>query len=135
MNRTFGNCHSVAKSCPTLSDPMVCCTPVSFIPTISQSLLQLLSIDSVMPSNHLVLCCPVLLLSSVFPSIRVFSNESVLHIKCLKYWSFIFSFSPFNKYLGLIYFSIDLFDLLAVEGTLKSLFQHHNLKASIFKPL
>ena len=97
--------------------------------------IQLLSIESVMPSNHLVLCCPVLLLSSVFPSIRVFSNESVLHIKCLKYQSFIFSFSPFNKYLGLISFSIDLFDLLAVQGTLKSLFQHHNLKASIFQPL
>ena len=102
---------------------------VSF--TISQSLLKLMSIESVMPSNHLILCCPLLLLPSVFPSIRVFSNESALRIKCPKYWSFNFSISPSNEYSGLISFGMDWFDLLAVQGTLKSLLQHHSLKASI----
>src|SRR5574341_461489 len=91
-----------------------------------------MSIESVMPSNHLILCYPLLLLPSIFPSIRVFSNESVLHIRWPKYWSFSFSISPSNEYSGLIPFRIDWFDLLAVQGILKSLLQHHNSKASIF---
>ena len=84
-----------------------------------------------MPSNHLILCHPLLLLSSIFPSIRVFSSESVLHIRCLKYWSFSFSISPYNEYSGLISIWIDWFDLLAVQGTLKSLLQHRSSKVSI----
>ena len=98
--------------------------------TNSQSLLRLMSIESVMPSNHLVLCRPLLLLPSTFPSIRVFSNESVLHIRWPKYWSFSFSISPSNEYSGLISFKIDWFDLLAVQETLKSL-PNHSSKASI----
>jgi len=90
-----------------------------------------MSIESVMPSNHLILCHPLLLLPSVFPSIRVFTSESVLHIRWPKYWSF--SFSPSNEYLGLISFRIDWFDLLAVQGTLKSLLQYHSSKASILQ--
>ena len=90
-----------------------------------------MSFESVMPSNHLILCHPLLLLPSIFPSIRVFSNESVLHIRWPKYWSFSFSISPSNEYPGLILFRIDWFDLLAVQETLKSLLQHHNSKASI----
>ena len=101
--------------------------------TNSWSLLKLMSIESVMPSNHLILCHPLLLLPSIFPSIRVFSNESVLHIMWPKYWSFSFSISPSNQYLGLISFRIDWLDLLAVQGTLKSLLQHHNSKASILR--
>ena len=89
--------------------------------TIYQSLLKLMSIESVMPSNHLILCCPLLLLPSIFPSIRVFSNESVLRIRRPKYWSFSFSISLSNDYAGLISIRIDWFDLLAVQGTLKSL--------------
>ena len=89
-----------------------------------------MSIKSVMPSNHFILCCPLLLLPSIFPSIRVFSNESVLHIRWPKYWSFSFSISPSKEYSGLISFSIDWFDLLAVQGTLKSLLKHHSSKAS-----
>ena len=98
----------------------------------SQSLLKLMSIESVMPSNHLILCCPLFLLPSIFPSIRVFSNESVLCIRWPKYWSFSFSISPSNEYSGLIFFRMDWWDLLAVQGTLKSLLQHHGSKASIF---
>ena len=103
--------------------------------TIYQSLLRLMSIESVMPSNHLILCYPLLLLPSIFPSIRVFSNESTLHIRWPKYWSFSFSFSisPSNEYLGFISFRIDWFDLFAVQGTLKSLLQHHSLKAYILQ--
>ena len=97
----------------------------------SQSLLKLTSIKSVMPSNHLILCHPLLLLPSIFPSIRVFSIESVLHIRWPKYWSFSFSISPFNEYSGLISFRMDWLDLLAVQGTLKSLLQLHSSKASI----
>ena len=97
-----------------------------------QSLLKLMSIESVMPSNHLILCRPLLLPPSIFPSIRGFSNESVLHIRWPKYWSFSFSISPYNEYSGLISFRIDWFDLLAVQGTLKSLLQH-NSKASILQ--
>ena len=90
-----------------------------------------MSIESVMPSNHLILCCPLLLLTSIFLSIRVFSNESVPHIRWPKYWSFRFSISPTNEHLGLISFGMGWLDLLAVQGTLKSLFQHHSSKASI----
>ena len=95
------------------------------------SLLKLMSIELVMPSNHLILCHPLLLLSSIFPSIRVFSNESVLCIRWPKYWSFSFSINPSNEYSGLISLRIDWLDLLAVQGTLKSLLQHHSSKASI----
>ena len=97
----------------------------------SQSLLRLMSIEVVMPSNHLILCCPLLLLPSIFPSIRVFSNDSVLHIGWPKYWSFRFSISPSNEYSRLISFRMDWLDLLAVQGSLKSLLQHHSSKASI----
>ena len=92
-----------------------------------------MSIESVVPSNHLILCCPLLLLPSIFPSIRVFSNESVLPIRWPKYWSFSFSISPSNKHSGLIYFRMDWLDLLAIQGTLKSLLQHHSSKASILQ--
>ena len=95
------------------------------------NLLKLMSVESVMPSNHLILCHPLLLLPSVFPSIRVFSNESVLQIRWPNYWSFSFSISPSNKYSGLIFFRMDCFKLLAFRGTLKRLLQHHNSKASI----
>ena len=94
-------------------------------------LLELMSIESVMPSNHLILCCPLLLLPSIFPSIRVISNESALRIRWPKYWSFSFNISPSNEYSGLISFRKDWLDLLAVQGTLKSLLQHHSSKASI----
>ena len=101
--------------------------------TISRSLLKLRSITSLLPSNHLILCHPLLLLPSVFHSIRVFSSESALHISWTKYWSFGFSISPSNKYSGLISFRMDWFDLLAVPGTLKSLLQHHSSKASVLQ--
>ena len=101
--------------------------------TNSWSLLKLMSIKLVMPSNCLILCCPLLLMPSIFPSIRVFSNESILHIRWPKYWSFSFSISPSNKYSGLISFRIDWLDLLAVQGTLKSLLQYHSSKASILR--
>ena len=97
----------------------------------SQTLLKLMSIESVMPSNHLILCRPLLLLPSIFPNIRVFSNESVLHMRWPKCWSFSFSISPSNEYSGLISFRMDWLDFLAVQGTLKSLLQHHSSKASI----
>ena len=99
--------------------------------TNSWSSLKLMSIESVMPSSHLILCHPLLLLPSIFPSIRVFSNELVLHIKWPKYWSFSFSISPSSEYLGFISFRMDWLDLLAVQGTLKSLIQHHSSKASV----
>ena len=102
--------------------------------TNSQSLLKLISIELVMPSNRLILCCPLLLLPSIFPSIRVFSNASALHIRWPKYWSFSFSISLSNEYSGLISFRMDRLDLLAVQGTLNSLFQHHSSKASILCP-
>src|SRR5574341_145380 len=109
----------------------VCQASLSF--SISQSLLKLMSIESVMPSNHLILCRPLLFLSSIFPSIRVFSNESVLHIRWPKYRNFSFTISPSNEYSGLISFRMDWFDLLAVQETLKSLLQHHSSKASILQ--
>ena len=110
---------SVAQSCPTLCDPMDCSTLASPSITNSQSLLKLMSIELVMPSN-------LLLQTSIFPSIRVFSNKSVLHIRWPKYWSFSFSISSSNEYSGLISFRMDWLDLLAVQGTLKSLLQHHS---------
>ena len=99
--------------------------------TNSQSLLKFMSIELVMPSNHLILCFPLLLLPSIVPSIRVFSNESVLHIRWPKYWSFSFNISPSNEYPGMNSFRVDWLDLLAVQGTLKCLLQHHSSKASI----
>ena len=101
--------------------------------TFSRSLLRFMSIESVMLSNHLILCRPLLFLPSIFPSIRVFSNESVLHIRWPKYWSFSFSISPSNEYSGLISFRIDWLDLLAIQGTLKNLLQYHSSKALILR--
>ena len=112
--------------------PWTAALQASLFFTVSQSYLKLMSTESVMLSNHLILCYP-LLLPSVFPSIKVFSNESALHIRWPKFWSFSFSFSPFSEYSGLISFMIDWFDLLAVQGTLKSLLQHHSSKASILQ--
>ena len=100
-------------------------------PSPSQSLLKLMSIKLLMPSNHLILCCPLLLLPTIPPCIRVFSNESTLPIRWPKYWSFSFNISPSNEHIGLISFQMDWLDLLAVQGTLKSLLQNHNSKASI----
>ena len=111
--------------------PWTAALQASLSNTSSQNSLKLMSIESMMPSNHLILCYPLLLLPSIFPSIRVFSSESVLHIRWLKYWSFSFSISPSNEYSGLVSFRMDWFDLLAVQGTLKSLLQHHSSKASI----
>ena len=101
--------------------------------TNSWSLLKLMSIKTVMPSNHFILCRPLLLLPSIFPSIRVITNESVLHLRWPKYWSFSFSISPSNEYSGLISFRMDWLDLLAVQGTLRGLLQHHSSKASVFR--
>ena len=132
-------CESVISSVQSLSRVQIFAIPwtaahqASLSITNSRSLLKLMSIESVMPSNYLILCRPLLLLPSVFPSIRVFSNESVLHIRWSKYWSFSFSISPSNEYSGLISFRINWFDLLAVQGTLKSLLQHHNSKASVLQ--
>ena len=111
--------------------PWTAAHQVSLSITNSRSLLKLMSIESVMPSNHLILCRPLLLSSSIFPSVRVFSNESALSIRWPKYWSFSFSISPSNEHSGLISFRMDWLDLLAVQGTLKSLLQHHSSKASI----
>ena len=111
--------------------PWTAAHQVSLSNTDSRSLLRLLAIESVIPSNHLILCRPLLLLPSIFPSIRVFSNESVLCIRWPKCWSYNFSISPSIEYSGLIYFRMDLLDLLAVQGTLKSLLQHRSSKASI----
>ena len=114
-----------------ISTPWAAAYQASLSFTIPRSLLILMSIELMMPSNHLILCCSLLLLSLIFPSIRVFSSESVLHIRWPKYWSFSFSIISSNEYSWLISFRIDLFDPLAVQGTLNSLLQHHNLKASI----
>ena len=110
---------------------MDCRFPGSLSFTISQSMLKLMSTELVMPSNHLILCCPLLFLPSIFPSIKVFSNESALCIRWPEYWSFSFSISPSREYSGLISFRMNWFDLLAVQGSLKSLLQHHSLKASV----
>ena len=124
-------CYLVAQSCPTLCELMTAACQACLSFTITQSLLIFTSIESVMPSNHLIFCRPLPLLPLIFPSIMVFSNESVLHISWPKYWNFSFSLSPSNDYSGLISFRIDWFDLFAVQGTLKSLLQHHNLKTSL----
>ena len=124
---------SVTQSCLTLCNPWTIACQASLYITNSQSLLKLMSIESVIPSNHLFLYCPLLLLPSIFPSIRVFSSESVLCIRWPKYWSFSFSSSPSNEYSGLIAFRMDWLDLLAVQGTLKSLLQHHSSEASVLQ--
>ena len=122
-------CCLVTQSCPTLWDPMDCSTPgfsvLHYLPEFAQIQVHWVG------DAHLILCCPLLFLPSIFPSIRIFSNESAFPIRWPKYWSFIFSISPSNEYPGLISFRIDWFDVLAVQGTLKSLPQHHNLKASM----
>ena len=124
---------SVAQACPTLCDPIDCSMPG--IPVHHQllSLFKLMFIELVMPSNHFILCHPLLPLPPIFPSIRVFSNESVLHIRWPKYWSFSFNISPSNEYSGLISFRMDWLDLFAIQGTLKSLLQYHSIKASILQ--
>ena len=125
--RVYQFSHSVVSNSAT---PW---TQASLSITNSQSLHKLMSIASVMPSNHLILCHPLLLLSSIFPSVRVFSKKSVLRIRWPKYWSFSFSISPSNEYSGLISFRMDWLDSLAVQGTLKSLLQHHSSVASILQ--
>ena len=126
-------CCLVATPCLTFHDPRTAAHQASLSFTISQSLLNLMPIESVMPSNHLILCHPLLLLPSIFTSLRAFSNELTLHIRWPKYWSFSFRINPSNEYSGLIFFRIDWFDLFAVQGILKSLIQHHSLKASVLQ--
>ena len=118
---TFSSVHSVAQSCPTLCNPWIAACQASLSITNSQSSLKLMSIESVMLSRHLILCCSLFLLPSIPPSIRVFSIESILHMRWLKDWSFSFSISPSNEHPGLISFRMDWLDLLAIQGTLKSL--------------
>ena len=130
-NRAVHQFSSVAQSCLTLCDPMSHTTPGLPVHHQFPELLKLMSIESVMPSNHLILCHPLLLLPSIVPSIRVFSNESVLLIRWPKYWSFSFNVSPSSEHPGLISFRMNWLDLLEVEGTHKTLLQHHNSKASI----
>ena len=124
---------SFTQSCPTLATPWIAARQASVSITNSRSSPRLKSIESVMPSSHLILCHPRLLLRPIPPSIRVFSNESVLPMRWPKYWSFSFSVSPSNEHPGLISFRMDFLDLLAVQGTLKSLFLHHTSKASILQ--
>ena len=128
----FHQFSSVAQSCPILCEPMDCkAHQASLSITNSQSLFKLTSIKLVMPSNHLILCRPLLFLPSIFPSIRVFSNESALRIRWPKYWSLSFSISPTNEHPGLISFRMEWLDLLAVQGTLNSFLEQHSSKASI----
>ena len=122
---------AVTQLCPTLCDPWTAARQASLSITNCQSLLKIMPIESVMPSNHLILCRPLLLPPSIFPSIRVFSNKSVLRIRWPKYWSFSFNISLSNEHPGLISLRMDWLDLLTVQGTLKSLLQHHSSKASI----
>ena len=124
---------SVTQSCPSLCDPVDCSTPG--FPVLHRLLefSQTMSIESMMPSNHLILCRPLLLPPSIMPIIRVFSSESVLHIRWPEYWSFSFNISPSNEHSGLISFRIDWLDFLAVQGTVKSLLQHHSSKASMLR--
>ena len=129
----WGQFSSVTQSRPTLCYPMDCSMPGFPVHHHPWSLLKLRSIRLVMPSNHRILCHPLLLLPSIFPSIRVFPNEPALHTRWPKDWGFNFSISPFSEYSVLMYFLIDWFDLLAVQGTLKSLLQHHSSKASILQ--
>ena len=121
----------VTQLCPSLCNPWTAACQGSLSITNSRSLPKLMSIESVMPSNHLILCCPLSCLPSIFPNIRVFSNESALCIRWPKYWSFSFNISPSNEHSGLISFRMDWLDLLAVQGTLKSLLQHHSSEASV----
>ena len=120
----------VHQSSTTLCDPMNCSTPRLPVHHQLPEFTQTMSIESVMPSNHLILCLPLLLLPSIFPSIRVFSNESTLRIRCPKYWSFSFNISPSNEHPGLMSFRMDRLALHAVQGTLKSFLQHHSSNAS-----
>ena len=126
-------CCAVTQCCPTFCNPMNCSTPgfpaLHHLPEFAQTYVH----QSVMPSNHLILCPPLLLLTLIFPCIRVFSKESALHNRWPKYWSFSFSINPSNEYSGLISFRTDWFDLLAVQGTHRSLLQHHSSKASILQ--
>jgi len=124
-------CCSVTRSCPTICDPMDYRPQTSLSFPISRSLVKLMAIESVMPSNHLILCHSLLLPPLIFSSIGVFSNELALCIRWPKYWSFSLSISPSNEYSGLISFRINSFDLFAVQGTLKNLLQQHSSKASI----
>ena len=128
---SFSQFSSITQSCQTLCNPMNRSTPGLLSITNSQSLLKLMSIESVMPSSHLILCRPLLLLPLIPPTIRVISNESTLHMRWPKYWSFSFSISPSNEHPRLISLRMDWLDLLSVQGTLKSLLQHHSSKASI----
>ena len=129
---TWALFSSVAQSCPNSATPWIAARQASLSIANSRSLLKLVSINSMMPSNHLILCRP-LLLPPVFPSIRVFCSESVLRVGWPKYWNFNFSISSSSEYSGLIFFRIDWFNLLVVQGTLKSLLQHHSSKASILR--
>ena len=135
LGRVIREFSSVQFSCSVVSNLLrphgLQHTRLPYFITNSRSLLKLMPIESVMPSNHLILCYPHLLPPRIFPSIRVFSNESVLHIRWPKYWSFSFSISPSNEYSGLISFRMDCLDLLGVQGTLKSLLQHHSSEVSI----
>ena len=135
----IGHCRVLSRV-PCVTDQSRSCVQLSVTPwtiarqtlqsfSISQSLLKFMSVESMMLSNHLILCCPLLLLLLVFSSIRVFSNELALHVRWPKYWNFSFSISPYNEYSGLISFRMDWLDLLAVQGTVKSLLQHYNSKA------
>ena len=124
---------SVTQSCLTLCDTMTTAHQTSLSITNSRSSLRLTSIESVMPSSHLILCRPLLLLPSILPSIRVFPNGLALRIKWPKYWNFSFNISPSNEHPGLVSFRMDWLDLLAVQGTLKSLLQHHSSKTSILR--
>ena len=126
-------CCSVAQSCPTFVTPWIVACQASLPFTISQSLLKLMSIELVMLYNHLILCHPLLFLPLIFPSIRVFFNKLAVCIRWPKYWSFSLSINPSNEYSGLISFRIDWFDLIAVQGTLKSLLKHHSSKSSILQ--
>ena len=127
----YNCCCMVTKSCPTLCNPMDCSTPGSLSVTNSRSLIKLMSIESVMPSGHFILCHPLLLPPSIFPSIRVFSNESVLCIRWPKHWSFSFNICPSKEYSRLISFRMDWLNLLAVQATLKSLLQHQIMVHSL----
>ena len=131
INITFFSSVQSLSPVRLFSTPWTAARQASLSITSSRNLLKLMSIEPVMPSNHLIVCHPLLLPPSIFPSIRVFSSESVLHIRWPKYWSLSFSISPSNKYSGLISFRMDWVDFLAVQGTLKSLLQHHSSKASI----
>ena len=127
------HCFLVTWSRLTLCDLMDCSITGFPVFHIFWSLLKFMSTESVMPSNHLIFCCPLLLLPSIFPSLKIFSNESALHIRWPKYWNFSFSINPFNEYSRLISFRIDWFDHRLVQGTLQSLLQHHSSKASILQ--